>query len=120
MGFKKEGLNSMSYKGLGQHLVTNQGMRSRPVEVLEGSFKAILLLPGANNPVLLRQSRRALSQDEKRGQRVNRREARKGVGDDKGDEAGAVLIPGPTPPPPRRILGITMRLVRHITNFGGF
>jgi len=50
----------MSYKDLGQHLVTNQGIRSNPVEVLEGSFKAILLLVGLNKTILFRQLRESI------------------------------------------------------------
>ena len=98
VGFEKEDVNSKSYKELGQHLVTDQGMRSRPVEVLEGSFNAILLLAGANNPALLRQSQGTLGQGDSRDQCSQSGDGIKGMGDDKGDEARAVLIPGPRPP----------------------
>jgi hypothetical protein len=88
-GFEKEGLDSMSYKELGQHLVTDQGMRSRPVEVLEGRFKAILLLAGANNPALLRQSQGTLGQGDQGRQSSFKVDGIKAMGDDKGDEVGA-------------------------------
>ena len=89
----------MSYKELGQHLVTDQGMRSRPVEVLEGSFNAILLLAGANNPALLRQSQGTLGQGDSRCQWSFKVDGDNGQGDGRHERAGFYRSDLPAPPP---------------------
>ena len=99
MGFEKEALDSMSYKELGQHLVTDQGMRSRPVEGLEGSFKAIPLLAGANNPSSSEIIGGPLIRVIEAVNPHSRWTGRKAMGDDNRNEAGGVLIPGPTRSP---------------------
>ena len=83
MGFENEGLNSMSYEELGQHLVTNQGMISGPVEVLEGSFKAILLLAGPKRMITFRERQGTLGQGDSWGQCGQSGDGEKGHGDDK-------------------------------------